>query len=129
MRRKKRTDSGLCRYMAALLEGLLWAVPFALLAVLLVLWMGRLPRVVMDILTGLGWCTAAFTSSRRAGLRGRHHGIWTGVLCGTVLWAFRLCGALLLGTAVTAGTFLYLLLLLPVGAVGGIIGVNTRATG
>ncbi len=126
MRRKKRTDSGICRYMAALLEGLLWTVPFALLAVLLVLWMGRLSGTVMEILTGFSWCTAAFTSSRRAGLCGRHHGIRTGILCGMILWIFRLCGTLLLGTAVTAGTFLYLLLLMSAGAVGGIIGVNTK---
>lgn len=126
MRQKKRTDSGVCRYMAALLEGLLWTVPFAVLAVFLVLWMGRLPGMVMDILTGLGWCTAAFVSSRRAGLRGRHHGIRTGILCGSILWTVRLCGAVLLGASVTAGTLLYLLLLLPTGAVGGVIGVNMR---
>lgn len=124
MRRYKK-ENGFGRYAAALLGGLLCAVPFLLLSAALVRLMGRLPTGVLRVPAVLGWGAAAFVFAWRTGFLRRHRGLVTGLLCGGMIWGIRLAGAVCLGEA-APGMLWDLAWLLPFGGIGGIVGVNTR---
>ena len=124
--RHHRKKTGIGRDIAALLGGGLLAAPFLLLIAGLTVWLGRLPAAALRIPVMLGWGCSAFFAARSIGLRRRHHGLLIGAVCGAFYFLIRICGALLLGIALRGTAFWFLLWLVPAGALGGVIGVNTR---
>ena len=101
-----------------------WPILLGLLA-LLILWLGLPSARVLRFAARLLWAAGAFLAGRRCGLHGRRFGLWEGALCGALLWALWICGALLFRE--TPDRLWIPALLLPVsGACGGILGVNTK---
>ena len=87
--------------------------------------LGMPPVSVLRFAAGLLWCTGAFLAGRRCGLHGRRYGALEGAVCGVLLLAMRLLGARLLGESF-GGTGWYVWLLPLTGALGGVLGVNTK---
>lgn len=127
MRRYRRPwKSAVYRHILAVLEGVFWMACGGLLLSLLLLKLGAPPAMLMRILTQILWCMGAFLSGRRAGSHGRRHGIRTGLICGALLCSILASGAVLLHEVWHMEMLLRMVLILMAGAIGGIIGVNTR---
>lgn len=118
--------SAVFRHLLAVLEGMLW-VGCGGLAVTLAVWkLGSPSGAVMRLVSVLLWSAGAFLAGRRAGKHGRRHGIRTGLLCGGLLCLLLLCGMVLLKEEWHGALLVRMAAMLLSGAIGGIIGVNTR---
>lgn len=128
MRHFRQEQSALFRHLLAVAEGMLWVGGGGALCAGLLLVTGVLPAAVMHGFGAVLWCGGAFMAGRRAGLHGRRHGLLSGLCCGGSLLLVLLCGTVLLRETAAPGYWVRCLLLLPSGASGGVLGVNSRAS-
>ena len=126
MRHFRQKQSALFRHLLAVAEGMFWVAGGGALCAGLLLVTGVLPAAVLHGCGAVLWCGGAFMAGRRAGLHGRRHGLLSGLCCGVLLMLVLLCGTVLLRETAAPGYWLRCLLLLPSGASGGGVGVNSR---
>ncbi len=86
-----------------------------------------LPQFILSAVPGLSAAFGGILSGYLYGKQKRHKGIANGMLCGVLIYAAALIfGIFYLKKLPPLSFSVYLLILCPAGAVGGIYGVNSR---
>ncbi len=113
------------RLLIAVSEGILAVLGGTLLGALLIWKLGLPPGAVLRFTGGCIWSLGAALAGRRCGLHGRQNGAFEGMLCGGLLELCRVTAGLALGEF-PGHLWWHLPLLAAFGALGGVIGVNTK---
>lgn len=85
------------------------------------------PAVVISVMSSLALCIGAYTGGYIAARRRKQNGLIMGILAGiSVYCIIFLLGLILAKTSMSMGFFSKLIMTLICGAIGGIIGVNSK---
>ena len=125
MRGVRPWRSILFRVLMSAAGGMLAVLTGGLLLAWLILRMELPSARLLRVSAGFLWAAGAMLAGRSCGRHGRRRGALEGILCGGILFLFRIGGAILLHEA-PRSLLLYTVLLPAAGALGGILGVNTR---
>lgn len=82
---------------------------------------------IVSAMSSIALCVGSYTASFLAASRQRKNGLLTGILCGVVVFVLTfLIGVVFMKVSLSMGVFSKLVMLLVCGAIGGIIGVNSK---
>ncbi len=85
------------------------------------------PEGVMSAMSVFALCVGAFSGAYIASRKHRHNGMIIGILTGVIIYSLILIvGIIFAKSSVNFGLFSKLVITLICGAIGGIIGVNSR---
>jgi putative membrane protein (TIGR04086 family) len=83
---------------------------------------------VITFMSSVSLCAGCFAASYTASKRKHRNGLITGVICGGIIFFVVLFGGMIFVKGITAGgMFSKLVMIIACSAIGGIVGVNSRA--
>lgn len=83
---------------------------------------------LITLMSSISLCSGCFAASYTASKRKRRNGLVTGIVCGAVIFFAVFLGCIIFVKGITAGgMFSKLVMIIACSAIGGIIGVNSRA--
>lgn len=83
---------------------------------------------IVSAMSSVALCVGSYFASFLVARRHRKNGLVTGILCGVIVFAVTfLVGVIFMKVSLSMGIFPKAVMLLVCGAIGGIIGVNSKA--
>jgi putative membrane protein (TIGR04086 family) len=85
------------------------------------------PEAIVSLMSSVALCVGAYSGGYISSRRRRQNGLITGLICGVIIYlVIFLVGVILSRVSISFGFFSKLIMVIACGAIGGVIGVNSK---